>query len=300
MKKSLSSLYFQLPTEQPNPATRNIDRLGILRAVELIQKENQRVPVAVLRESPAISRAVKVLVQVFKNGGRLYFVGAGTSGRLGVVEAAECPPTFGTAPQAVQAVMAGGRASVFQSREGAEDNEEAGKKEVRRRVRRGDAVAGIAASGVTPFVLGALKEAKRRGCRTILVTSNHKPVPGAAEIVICPRVGPEVLSGSTRMKAGTAAKLVLNTLTTVAMIQLGKAYQNWMVDLKPTSQKLKFRAVRLISRLGRVSPGRAERFLGFAHGNTKVAILMAHKGLSYPKAVRALNLADGFLRKVFE
>jgi N-acetylmuramic acid 6-phosphate etherase len=230
--------------------------------------------------------------------GRLFFVGAGTSGRLGVIEAAECPPTFGTPPALVQSIMAGGRMAVFRSKEGSEDSESAGVQEVSRRVRRGDVVIGIAASGVTPFVRAALQKARSLGARTILVTCHADPSQKRfAEIVIGLKTGPEVLTGSTRLKAGTACKMVLNMLTTASMVQVGKVYGHWMVDLQPKSKKLVARGRHLTERLGGVSPREAERLFRAADRQVKVAILMARRGLSRTQAINALKKVNGFLGK---
>jgi N-acetylmuramic acid 6-phosphate etherase len=223
-------------------------------------------------------------------------VGAGTSGRLGVIEAAECPPTFDTPPSLVQAVIAGGRRTVFRSAEGAEDDGPDGARQIRRRVRAGDVVVGIAASGVTPFVRGALKEARRRGAATALVTCNPQVPASAARVVIALAVGPEVLTGSTRLKAGTATKLALNTLTTASFARLGKVYGNRMVDLRPRSAKLRARALRLVVLLGRVSPREAERLLKASGASAKVAIAMARLGVDAKEARRRLKAAAGSLR----
>src|SRR5262245_34984637 len=207
---------------------------------------------AVGRAAPSVGRAVELIVASLSRGGRLVFVGAGTSGRLGVLEAAECPPTFGTPPPLVQAIMAGGRRAVFRSTEGAEDDAGEGARQLRRLVRAGDVVVGIAASGVTPFARGALGEARRRGAATILVTCNPRVPRQAARVIIALSVGPEVLAGSTRLKAGTATKVTLNALTTATFTRLGRVYGNRMVDLRPRSAKLRARAGRLVAMLGKV------------------------------------------------
>jgi N-acetylmuramic acid 6-phosphate etherase len=224
-------------------------------------------------------------------------VGAGTSGRLGVLEAAECPPTFGTPPGLVRAVMAGGRASVFRAAEGAEDDGRAGAREARRHARRGDVVVGVAASGVTPFVRAALATARARGAVTVLVTCNPTVGRAAARVVVALAVGPEVLAGSTRLKAGTATKLALNTLTTAAFVRLGKVYGNRMVDLQPRSAKLRARARRLVAELGGVSDPAAARLLAAAGGRAKPAIVMARLGVGRREAARRLASAGGILRR---
>ena len=296
-----SGIYGLLPTEQPNPRTRDIDRASTLTVVLKINREDARVAAAVGREAGRIARAAGLVADALRRGRRVFLFGAGTSGRLGVLEAAECPPTFGTEPGLIQAVMAGGRSSVFRSREGAEDDLADGERQARKRLKRGDVVVGVAASGVTPFVRGALRAARRLNCPTILVTSNERPPMPEAQVVISPRVGPEVIAGSTRMKSGTAAKLVLNTLTTAAMIRLGKVYDHWMVDLKPTSRKLRLRAVRIVCDLGRVGPARAAALFDESGGNVKTAVLAAR--LAGPTAGRAaaarraLAACGGSLRK---
>jgi N-acetylmuramic acid 6-phosphate etherase len=285
----------RLPTERPNPRSRTLDRLGPAAIARLMNRADQDVIRAVGRAGPAIGRAVTAIVERLGTGGRLIFVGAGTSGRLGVIEAAECPPTFNSSPGQVQAVMAGGHRAVFRSVEGSEDDAGAGAHAMQRRARRGDAVVGIAASGVTPFVRAALAEARRRGALTVLVTCNPRVPRVAAGMVIALSVGPEVLAGSTRLKAGTATKLALNTLTTAAFTRLGKVHGNRMVDLQPKSAKLRARAERLVAELGRVSTPRARRLLDEARGSAKVAIVMARRRESAGAARRRLCAARGFL-----
>lgn len=287
----------RLPTERPNLRSRALDRLAPAAIARLMNRADQDALRAVGRAAPSVGRAVTAIVERLAGGGRLIFVGAGTSGRLGVIEAAECPPTFNTSPRQVQAVMAGGRRAVFRSVEGSEDDAEAGARAIRRRARRGDAVVGIAASGVTPFVRAALAEARTRGALTVLVTCNPAAPRGSARMVIALRVGPEVLAGSTRLKAGTATKLALNTITTAAFTRLGKVYGNRMVDLQPKSAKLRDRAERLVAELGRVSRLCARRLLSEAGGSPKVAIVMARRGES-PRAARLrLSAAHGFLAR---
>ena len=287
--------YDRLPTERANLRSRALDRLSPAAIARLMNRADQDALRAVGRVAPAIGRAVTGIVERLGSGGRLVFVGAGTSGRLGVIEAAECPPTFNTDPGQVQAVMAGGRGAVFRSVEDAEDDDPAGVRAIRRRARRGDVVVGIAASGVTPFVRAALREARRRGALTVLVTCNPSAPRGAARIVIALGVGPEVLAGSTRLKAGTATKLTLNTLTTAAFTRLGKVHGNRMVDLQPRSAKLRARAERLVAELGRVSAAGARRLLDQAGGSAKVAIVMARRRVTAAEARRALRAAGGFL-----
>jgi len=238
--------YDRLPTERADPGSRQLDRLSAVEIARLMNRADRRAVRAVGRAATALGRAVDLIVRALSRRGRLIFVGAGTSGRLGVLEAAECPPTFDTPPSLVQAVIAGGRRSVFRAAEGAEDDGPEGARQIRRRVRPGDVVVGIAASGVTPFVRAALREARRRRAATALVTCNPQVPASAARVVIALAVGPEVLTGSTRLKAGTATKLALNTLTTASFARLGKVYGNRMVDLRPRSAKLRARALRLV------------------------------------------------------
>ena len=291
--------YAQLPTEQPNPRTRALDRLPVERVLRLINQEDALVPRAVSRSIPRIAAAVNLIVRALRHGGRLFFLGAGTSGRLGVLEAAECPPTFQTPPSMVQALIAGGRPAVFRSREGAEDDRIDARATIRRRVRSGDAVVGIAASGITPFVSAGLQAAKARGASTILLTCHAKfRRPPFVDACIVAATGPEILAGSTRLKAGTATKLLLNMLTVASMVQLGKVYGHWMVDVRPTSRKLTARALRLIQQLGGVSPQQAKRLLAQSGKQVKVAIVMARRGLDAPAARALLAQHDGMLRKI--
>src|SRR5216117_2049424 len=288
------------------------------RIAALMNREDARAVRAVGRVAREIASAVDLIVAALGAGGRLIFVGAGTSGRLGVLEAAECPPTFGTPPSRVQAIMAGGRASVFRSREGAEDDTRAGARAVRAGVRGGDVVVGVSASGVTPFVQGALAAARRAGAKTVLVSCNparallgrpsgaggpakasRRQTRKTANVIIAPAPGPEVLAGSTRLKAGTATKLILNTLTTASMARLGKVYGNRMVDVQPRSRKLRERAARLVAEIGAVPPARARRLLAAAGGRVPVAIVMARRDLPADAAARALRVA-GSLRPVIE
>jgi N-acetylmuramic acid 6-phosphate etherase len=292
-------VYARLPTEQPNPRTRGIDRRSTLDVVRLINEEDRRVALAVGRVARELARGVDAVAAALAGGGSVLFLGAGTSGRLAVLEAAECPPTFNTTRRQVRAAIAGGRRSVFRAKEGAEDEPELGRAAVKT-VRRGDAVVGIAASGVTPFVNAALLEAKRRGASTLLVTSNGRPRGSAADIVIAPDVGPEVVTGSTRLKSGTAAKLVLNALTTGAMIRIGKVHDHWMVDLKPTSRKLRLRGERITADLGRVPPARARALFRAAGGSVKTAVVMARLRVSADAARAALARAGGVLRRALE
>jgi N-acetylmuramic acid 6-phosphate etherase len=295
--------YHTLPTERPNRASRALDRLTPLAIARLMNREDASAVRAVRRALPAVARAATLIADALAAGGRLFFVGAGTSGRLGVLEAAECPPTFGTRPALVQAVMAGGRGAVFRSREGAEDDGAAARRIVRRQVRAGDVVVGVSASGVTPFVRAALVAAGRRGAGTVLIACNPAralAAPGARTVLISLRPGPEVLAGSTRLKAGTATKLVLNTLTTASMVRLGRVYGNRMVDLQPRSRKLRERAVRLVQELAGVSAPAARRAFHAAGRRVPVAIVALRLGCSPAQARGALRAVGGSLRSVLE
>lgn len=288
-----------LPTERPDPRSRDLDRLSAVQIARLMNRADRDAIRAVTRAAPAIGRAVAQVVESLSRGGRLIFVGAGTSGRLGVLEAAECPPTFGAPPALVQAVIAGGRRAVFRSAEGAEDDATQGSRQIRARVKAGDVVVGIAASGVTPFVRAALDEGRRRGAATVLVTCNPRVARRAARVIIPLAVGPEVLAGSTRLKAGTATKVTLNILTTAAFAHLGKVYGNRMVDLRPGSAKLRARALRLVREIGRVKEGEAARLLRAADGSAKVAIVMARLDVSAAEARRKLRGASDSLSRLF-
>ena len=286
----------RLATERRNRASAALDRMDPVAIASLMNREDARAVRAVGRVRHAIARAVDAIVAALAAGGRLFFVGAGTSGRLGVLEAAECPPTFGTPPSLVQAIMAGGRSSVFRSREGAEDDARAGARAVQRRVRRGDVVVGVSASGVTPFVRGALAAGRRLGAATMLVVCNPASARGVgARVVIAPTPGPEVLAGSTRLKAGTATKLVLNTLTTASMSGLGRVHGNRMIDVQPRSRKLRERALRLVAELARVSRPRARRALTASGGRVRVAIVIVRTGCSPSAAARAVRESGGSL-----
>ncbi len=289
----------KLTTERRNPRTRDIDRCSTLEIVKLLNAEDARVAPAVAKERKSIARAVDLIAESFRAGRRLYYVGAGTSGRLGVLDASECPPTFGVRPTLVQGIIAGGRRALVRSSEGAEDDAAAGAKAVeKRRVRAGDTVVGIAACGLTPYVKGALDRAKRIGAKTVFLTFAPE-ARGAveADVLIIPVVGPEPLTGSTRMKSGTATKLVLNTLTTAAMIRTGKVYGNLMVDLSARSFKLRDRAERIIASVTGVTRSKAARLLADGRGETKTAIVMHLRGVSYPEARRLIKAAGGFLRE---
>lgn len=265
----------------------------------LINSEDQKVALAVRAEIPNIARAVEVIAQRLAGGGRLFYVGAGTSGRLGIIDAAECPPTFGTDPELVQGVIAGGRGAVFQSVEGAEDSREQGKQDLKERgLTAQDVVVAIAASGRTPYCLGALEYARQVGTPTVALTCNPgSPMTELAEIVITPMVGPEVIMGSTRMKAGTAQKLVLNMISTAVMIKLGKVYSNLMVDVRATNEKLLERARRIVVLATGTDPATAAEALRQAGYQVKTAILMIAGGVGLAEAAQLLREERGYIRR---
>jgi N-acetylmuramic acid 6-phosphate etherase len=288
-------------TESVNPASLGIDAKSAREVVETIHRDDLSAWEAVGNALGTVVALVEQTVRSFQAGGRLVYVGAGTSGRLGVLDATECPPTFGVRPQLVQGILAGGDAAMRRSVEGAEDDSDAGAREVERiGVRSQDVVCGIAASGTTPFVWGALEEASRRDATTALITSNPSwPASRERELVdyvVVLEVGPEIIAGSSRMKAGTATKMVLNMLSTAAMIRWGKVYDNLMVDLQPVNAKLRRRAVRLVERIAGTDSEGARRLLEAAAGEVKSAILMA-RGLDLAEARGLLDRNDGVLRR---
>jgi N-acetylmuramic acid 6-phosphate etherase len=287
-----------------------IDALTTEEVLRVINTEDKKIAGAVEAEIPHISQAVEMVVTALASGGRLLYVGAGTSGRLGVLDAVECPPTFGTDPEIVQGMIAGGDKAMFRAQEGAEDREENGSADLAARgVGPADVVCGIAASLRTPYVIGAVKEAKRRGAKTLYVTTNPRSrfddpafadLRTAIDVAICPEVGPEVVMGSTRMKSGTAQKLVLNMITTTAMVRMGKVYENMMVDLQMTNLKLKERAKRVVMTVTGLTYEDAARVLEEAGGHVKTAIVMAKAGVSTDEARRRLTVSKGFVRGAIE
>jgi N-acetylmuramic acid 6-phosphate etherase len=289
----------RLLTEQRNPRSMNLDLMSTEQILRLINAEDSLVPLAVEREIPFIAQAVEYIVTSFKNGGRLIYFGAGTSGRLGIVDASECPPTFGTEPGMVVGMIAGGHAAVFRAQEGAEDNPQLATRDVDElEVSSRDTVCGIAASRRTPYVVAAVTRARERGARTIYVTTNPRSeFDLEVDVAICPEVGPEVLMGSTRMKSGTAQKLVLNMLTTTAMVRLGKVYENMMVDLQLTNRKLVERSRRIVMLATGCTYETAADFLQRAGGHVKTAIVMMKTGLPVAEARERITRADGFVRR---
>ena len=285
-------------SEQRNPNTLHIDALSSLEVVTLLNHEDKQVAFAVEKNLPQIAQAVEHIVAAFQSGGRLVYMGAGTSGRLGVLDASECPPTFGVPSSMVVGLIAGGETALRNAVEGAEDNREAGEQDLRHiHFSRKDVLVGIAASGRTPYVIGGLQYAKQLGATTISLVSNPNAVMSdIADITITTAVGPEALTGSSRLKSGTAQKMVLNMLTTAAMIRLGKCYQNLMVDVQATNQKLKARAIRIVMQATECDQPMAEQTLFTTHGNAKLAIMMLLSGLDKDQAEAVLAQKKGRLQ----
>ncbi|HEX7697519.1 MAG TPA: N-acetylmuramic acid 6-phosphate etherase [Candidatus Acidoferrum sp.] len=285
-------------TEQRNAASKNLDRMTAVEIVRLMNREDRKVAVAVGREIPAIARAVDVIVRRMQNGGRLIYVGAGSSGRMAVLDAAECPPTFGISKKQMQALIAGGRRAVTGAVEGAEDSVRDAERDLgEKKLTSNDVVVGIAASGTTPYVLGALQYARKRGATTVVITSNrHMAAARLAKIVIALEVGPEVLTGSTRLKAGTSQKMVLNMLSTAVMVRLGHVYENLMIDAELTNEKLADRALRILAEASGKSVSAAEHALRAAGHNLRVALVMLKLGVEAGEAKKKLRAAGGDLR----
>ena len=292
------SKWQSLPTEAINPATLAIDKLSPADIVEGMISEDKKVLTAVHREKERITVGVEIISQALRKGGRIVFVGAGTSGRLGVLESAEMPPTFGTSTDLVLAIMAGGKNAFLRAKEGVEDNYEEGARAITRlHPGKKDVVVGVSASGMTQFVRGALTRARRAGSKIIFVTCDPRTeLQTFVDLTIAPAVGPEVIAGSTRLKAGTATKMVLNMLTTASMIRIGKTYGNLMVDVQMGSEKLKDRARRIITIVTGLDYDEADKLLRKAHWNVKAAIVMEKGGLTYPKAISRLKAAHDFVR----
>jgi N-acetylmuramic acid 6-phosphate etherase len=293
------SKWQSLPTEAINPATLGIDKLTADDIVEVMLSEDRKMLGAVQREHERIAVGVEMVATALRKEGRIIFVGAGTSGRLGLLESAEMPPTFSTQPGLVQAIMAGGRDAIFTAKEGVEDNYEEGARSIMRlRPTKRDIVIGVSASGMTQFVRGALTRARRAGARIIFVTCDpHTELQTFVDLTISPAVGAEVIAGSTRLKAGTATKMVLNMLTTGAMIRIGKTYGNLMVDVQTGSEKLKDRARRIVNIVTGLEYDEADKLLKRAHWNVKAAIVMQKTSLPYPKALSRLRKAHDSMRE---
>jgi N-acetylmuramic acid 6-phosphate etherase len=289
-------------TEQRNSRSRGLDRKSTLEILRALNREDLRVAVAVRRELPNIARAVDAIVKSLQHGGRLFYVGAGTSGRLAIVDAAECPPTFGISAKTIQAVIAGGARALQHALEGAEDSGAGGTRDLRRAgISKADVVVGLSASGTTPYVLGAIDFARRTGALTIGVTSNPgTPLARRAHIAIAPNTGPEAIAGSTRLKAGTAQKLVLNLLSTGSMVRLGRVYENWMVYMGLTNRKLHERGARILEEATGASPRAAEHALRQSSNNLPAALVMLETGLSARDARRSLKSSAGNVRRALE
>jgi len=301
--KNLFNELNNLSTEKRNQNSINIDTASTAEILKIINTEDKTVPSAIEKELPYIEKAVDIIVGAIKKGGRLLYFGAGTSGRLGVLDAVECPPTFGTPDGLIQGFIAGGKKAMFKAQEGAEDYEENGMTAVdNASVTEKDVVCGIAASRRTPYAIGAVKRAKEIGAKTIFITCNPRNQFNidVVDIAICPYVGPEVIMGSTRMKSGTAQKLVLNMLTTASMIRLGKVYENMMIDLQMTNQKLVERSKKIVMTITGVSYKEAADYLKKAKGHVKTALVMILANVNYKQAKIKLNKANGFVNKAIK
>ncbi|MGF1697609.1 N-acetylmuramic acid 6-phosphate etherase [Vibrio lamellibrachiae] len=299
---ALISALSHLVSEGRNPETMDIDLLSAEQIVQRLNQQDMQVPIAVEKELPNIANAVDTITEAFKVGGRLIYMGAGTSGRLGVLDASECPPTFGVSDQMVIGLIAGGPEAILKAKEGAEDSLTLGVDDLKNiNFTSRDVVVGIAASGRTPYVIGALEYANDMGAATVALSCNpDSPIADIAKIAISPVVGPEALTGSTRLKSGTAQKLVLNMLTTASMIRLGKSYQNLMVDVKATNKKLVARAARIVTQATECNTTQATETLKQTDYDVKLAILMILTGLDLKSAKQQLCHQDGFLRKAVE
>jgi N-acetylmuramic acid 6-phosphate etherase len=288
-----------LVTESRNPNSYDVDIMSTEEIVRLINHEDHKVAEAIAKEIPYIVQAVDIIAEAFKNGGRLIYIGAGTSGRLGVLDASECPPTFGSNPEMVQGLIAGGLEALYRAQEGSEDLKKQGISDlIEKNISSKDVVCGIAASQRTPYVVGALEEAKKYGAKTLFIICNPREVVQVdVDVAICPVPGPEVVMGSTRMKAGSAQKMVLNILTTTAMIKQGKVYENMMIDLQQNSQKLIERSKKIIMLATDKNYEEASHFLAKSKGHVKSAILMAITGMNLENAKSQLNGNEGFIKK---
>jgi N-acetylmuramic acid 6-phosphate etherase len=302
MSKKVFNEIKDLATESVNKRTRSIDILPTRKVLKLINAEDHQVAPAVKKVIPQIEKAVELVVKSFKSGGHLYYIGAGTSGRLGVLDASECPPTFGVKPSLVQGIIAGGRRTLVRSKEGIEDDAEAGVRDIKKKnVSSNDTVIAIATSNRTPYTLAGLKQARKMGASTVFLCCNRKVrLPFKPDIIINPITGPEAIAGSTRMKAGTATKLILNMITTTAMVKIGKTYGNLMVDLQATSEKLIQRSIKTLMTVCDLKYSQAERLLERAEGHVKSAIVMHFKQTDLKKAKELLRSADGHLSRILK
>lgn len=298
VKSALFEEIKNLATEKRNSATMDIDTKSVEDILKSINEEDRLVPLVVGKEIPYIVKAVEIVVNAFNNNGRLFYIGAGTSGRLGVLDASECPPTFGVSSELVQGIIAGGLDALVKAQEGAEDVKEHGARDLLERgFTKNDVACGIAASMRTPYVIGAVEQAREMGAKTLYVTCTPREhLKIEVDVAICPVVGPEVVMGSTRMKSGTAQKLVLNMITTASMIRLGKVYENMMVDLQATNKKLEERSKRTVMMVAGVGYDEAAEILKKAGGHVKTAIVMLLSGVSIEEARERLVVSGGFVR----
>ena len=302
MAENLLQTLSTLITEQRNPNSMNVDSLSALEIVQLMNEEDKQVPLAIEKCLPQIAQAVECIVAAFQQGGRLVYIGAGTSGRLGVLDASECPPTFGVSPEMVKGIIAGGERALRHPIEGAEDSKAQAVVDLQTiQFSSKDVLVGIAASGRTPYVIGALEYAKNLGSVTVSIASNpNSAMANIVDIAIDTVVGPEVLTGSSRLKSGTAQKLVLNMLTTASMILMGKCYQNLMVDVQASNEKLKARAIRIVMQATDCDKALAEETLKQADQNAKLAIMMILSGLDRAQAEALLEKHQGKLQLALE
>jgi N-acetylmuramic acid 6-phosphate etherase len=290
----------RLLSERRNPHSAEIGRKNTEEILRLINAEDQTVASVVERQIPSIAKAVEYALDSLREGGRLIYAGAGTSGRLGVLDAAECPPTFGTSPSTVQAIIAGGRKAMWRSVDGAEDDVESARVAIgQKKVGPHDTVIGLSASGKARFVHSILREARAKGAKTVLIACVERP-PRIANVTITPLVGPEVITGSTRMKAGTAEKMILNMISTATMIRLGRVYGNLMIDLRPLSRKLRSRARRILKFLTGITSAEAEKLYEGSGRNIKVALVMALSGVNKTKARKALGRSHGVVSRAID
>ena len=302
-EKHLFDEISKLSTEQKNPKSTNIDKLPTEEILKIINNEDKTVPFAVEKEIPYIAQAVEIILEAIRTGGKLFYFGAGTSGRLGVVDASECPPTFGAPYDLINGYIAGGKEAMFIAQEGAEDLEENGAADViAARVSSKDVVCGIAASRRTPYVIGAIKKAKEIGAKTLYITATPRETFNIDEVdvAMCPHVGPEAVMGSTRMKSGTAQKLVLNMLTTTTFVRLGKTYENMMIDLQQTNKKLVERSKRIVMMITGAEYEAASEYLKISNGHVKTALVMILANVDLGEAKTRLAKSDGFVRKALE
>lgn len=286
-----------IPTESVNPRTKNLALSAPRQIAQMINAEDFNAARAVKKATPAIAKAIQTAADTFLRKGKIIFIGAGTSGRLGVLEAAECVPTFGTKPSQIVGIIAGGKKAMFRAQEGAEDNAEQGGKDIAKIARKADFVIGLTASGITPYVLGSLKKAKQMQCQTALLACNPQADTQNADIFICLKTGPEALNGSTRMKAASATKMALNAISTGAMARAGKIYKNLMVDVQPTNQKLIKRCLRLIGTIAQTDEKTAEKYFHLSGKKVKTAVLMCVKNITKKQAELLLKKHRGFLEE---